>query len=336
MKKWLKQLAVLAASFSLFAQGPSLITYAQTNQSGLEEHRGEALPEELIGTWEDDQGHQMILSEYAYEDETQSLTLTGYDLEVKSQDLRTYILYWDTTDIDPNVNPQPIMLDYNGHNYTITAGYTYHRQGESEETQARDLPVEMQGKWQSTTDGSTLTIGPRSYQIDDQYTYIITSYTSQELNDGTVQYTLQWDLDDYIQETGQTPPGPQAITLVFDPNQASPEGYVAFEAEDPNTDNSNSQADSTAENTQEETEETETQTDQSSDQASTTVASISSLEKKEAPKSATASIDPVTPKNQKGFLPNTGESGSLIMIIGGVVVLGLGIFLLLSKKKSKH
>lgn len=71
-------------------------------------------------------------------------------------------------------------------------------------------PLELQGNWN----------GEFSIQVTEntiilENTYYITHYSAQQIEPGITLYTLFWDLDRFIEETGIRPMGPQPFMYYF-------------------------------------------------------------------------------------------------------------------------
>lgn len=255
------------------------------------------LPIQLQGEWESDNDvlNSLTITANTY-------TLNGVQYEVKEYTLENnvYTVIWDeeayikTNGKPERWNPQPLMFTYNVEKDMIEIGEAhFHRKSLNnldnkdnyeKFVENQDVPGFLQDKWLATVGDQKViwTIGPRSFDINGVLQYKIIAYGIT----GN-QYTLIWDVQDYIDRYGK--PGifnPQPI--IFDYVESSdtlvaPDGIV-FERESKKT--------------------TETETAES---------------KKEEVKPT-----PLTDTTKK--LPQTNETRSLVLVLMGTVsLLGVGI-----------
>ena len=255
------------------------------------------LPIQLHGEWESDNDVIKSLSITA-----NTYTVNGVQYEVKEYTVENnvYTVIWDeeayikTNGKPERWNPQPLMFTYNPEKDMIEIGEAhFHRKSLNnldnkdnyeKFVENQDIPEALQDKWIATVGDQKLvwTIGSRSFDINGVLQYKIIAYGIT----GN-QYTLIWDVQDYIDQYGK--PGnfnPQPIIFEYVESSdtlVAPDGIV-FERENKKT--------------------TETETTES---------------KKEE-------VKPTTKPDTTKKLPQTGEAKSIgLIMLGSISLLAVGV-----------
>lgn len=188
-----------------------------------------SLPKEVQGEWvttlKNGEKRELIITNNKYIFDGTEYSILDYNVEnneyMLSWDDEAYIKKYGKQDF---WNPQPLSFSYNSNKDSIQIGDDNYTRKETtnpnedyydEYAIDQDFPVFLQDRWVTSFEGKTLsiTIGPRSFILNDTEEYKINSYAKK----GNT-YVLDWDVDEFISKYGEDSVfNPQPI--MFDYNQ---------------------------------------------------------------------------------------------------------------------
>lgn len=333
MNRWMKKLTKVIGAVLIGLC--FMIHGALAQETGGSSQTLTIIPDLLIGTWQFTDSQEAIsITADTYQRGQDAYAITGLVQEVINETQTDYHLNWDVAKKETELGykipgPQRITLTYDSAKEVLMAGGFEYRRSDNPSDYSSlfltEVPQVLIGTWYNAAGQTQLVIkeGQIGYAQGDLHQ--VTQLVAENLSETAVRYTIVWDAEAYMAQTGKTDINPQPFIVTYHSNTDSLEiGETLYRTAEGAVVQTTSLESSKITNLSQSEATNQTSTQSQSTRETTAVNQV-----------ATTTAKAVT-VSSKANLPQTGEASNWILGIVAAVAALVGLVLVCKRKKDQE